>query len=312
MAAVRRQQTNVDYREVLHLMDVAKASSNADMIHYAVEEAITSAALLCRARMYREAEKLYRAVLEVEPEQTTALCNLGCIVERVGNDSMTAVKLFEQALQIEPNDMTCMINLARALFKMSSSVKQPRLLLRKVLARDPNNTGALVNLALLVLSEFMAATEEGRKSKEGQDAAELAETLFRQALKAAEFDNDRHAKGLVLGNLAALRRLAHHELEEAERLYYEAIVADPAHAVLRKNLGHLYYDMLQARAEHDDFEKRGRKPDEEPPARKRGAGARGQRQLGRAAEAQYRAGLSLCAASGGPRELRVELLVPPP
>ena len=145
----------IDALAVLDRLVQVASTGHQEIIDAHVPEPLEQCAELCRQSRFADAEKLYRAVLHYSPQNATALCNLGVIVERVHNNPIHAMHLYEQALKISGDqDTTCLIHLARVTYRTTSDISKPRGFLQKVLAIDPTHSGALSNMALLLLSEY--------------------------------------------------------------------------------------------------------------------------------------------------------------
>ncbi len=165
-----------------------------------------------------EAEKIYRRILEVYPEQPDALHLLGVLAFQVGQ-AAPALDLIRRALQAKPDFPEACNNLGNVL-KGTGALDQAEAAYRQAIALKPDYAEAHCNLALAL---------------KGQDRLEDAEASLRHALAL----HPRYVEALnSLGNvLHDLDRL-----EEAEAAYRQAIALKPGHAEAHYNLANTLRD----------------------------------------------------------------------
>ena len=226
---------------------------------------------MCKLKRYLDALEVYRAIVQYDEDNVTALVNMAIILERVLGDEVGAIERYEQVLKIDPNDVTCLTNYARASYRFSGGMKHARQLFRRALGLDPGNVTAATNLAVLYVAEN-AAENSG-----------MAEEMLRSVVDKAQ---DPHSKALALGNLAAVRHMVNGDAADAEQLYSAAITLEPSHALLRRNLALLL---------HEKFDECLKSYEEWIPSE---AATWGQR-----AEEQYRAAMAICEGLGGGRDV---------
>ena len=168
-----------------------------------------------RAGQWREAETLYRQVLDADPDQADALHLLGMLAHQRGDDA-EADRLIARALAVRPSSVPALANhgvVLRALGRDDEALAR----YEQALAIRPDHVDALFNRAVL-LSDI-GRVEEAVASYDGVLA--LA---------------PRHVEALYnRGNaLAALGRS-----EAAEASYRQALGARPGYADALCNLGGL-------------------------------------------------------------------------
>jgi tetratricopeptide (TPR) repeat protein len=158
---VSKDDEQVDASQVMERLVAVAATGRDDLLESQVLNVLDSCAELCRKGQYPDAERLYQTVLQYSPQNATALCNLGIIVEQVHDNPAHAAQLYNHALQASGDqDITCLIHLARVTYRITNNIAKPRGLLQRVLAIDPTHSAALSNMALLLLSEWVRSNKQ--------------------------------------------------------------------------------------------------------------------------------------------------------
>jgi len=158
---VSNDDEQVDASQVMERLVAVAATGRDDLLESQVLSVLDSCAELCRKGQYPDAERLYQTVLQYSPQNATALCNLGIIVEQVHDNPAHAAQLYKHALQASGDqDTTCLIHLARVTYRITNNIAKPRGLLQRVLAIDPTHSAALSNMALLLLSEWVRSNKQ--------------------------------------------------------------------------------------------------------------------------------------------------------
>ena len=151
-----------------------------------------------------EAERLYRSVLDQDPNQADALNLLGVIFQQSG-DLDQALGLFDRAMTAAPDLATVPFNKANAL-RDGGRPDEARRAYEAALAIDPGYPDALLNLGALL-----------------QESGDTAAAIERIAALLA-FNPDNAQAHYNLGKC----RQAQGRLEEAENAITTAITLDPA------------------------------------------------------------------------------------
>jgi len=165
---MRAQMNRAEKRRQKKIAEKAeKKSKSAQSTNFSSESQkliIDQAITHHSAGRLREAENIYRQVLQTKPNHPTALHNLGLIAHQVGeNDS--AVVLFRQFLAINPDSSEGYCNLGVALKKLNK-LEEAIDSYNKAIAIDPdfalahNNLGA----ALTILKKLEKAVESYNKA----------------------------------------------------------------------------------------------------------------------------------------------------
>jgi len=160
-----------------------------------------------------EAERLYLASLQIDPNFTEARNDLGLLQERQGRHD-EALAEFRRVVEIDPEFGEAFNNIGIVL-RGRGRADEAAEAFRRAIRASPEFAGAYSNLALLL---------EDRKEY-GE-----AETLLRQAVKRAPSDAD------IRSNLGALLHLVGRD-EEAVRELERATALDPRSASAFNNLG---------------------------------------------------------------------------
>lgn len=180
--------------------------------------------------LHDEAERAYEAALAVHPENSTALSNLGLVVERKA-DLARARILYTRAIEANPRSAYAHNNLGVLLHRQGMH-REALPLLQRAAELDPRLATAYANLARCHahLGEFAAAQEAFlRASRVGYDALdELRRELLdlETSLPKVYFDPKpffRLAEGLLPWD-EGLERLFQRAIHEPEALY-DALIA---------------------------------------------------------------------------------------
>ncbi len=179
-----------------------------------VFQVLGSAAERHQSGALEEAEKGYRTVLAVEPENTDALQLLGVLRHQQG-DNDEAIRLIKKALKRAPKSPQCHHNLA-SVFNALGRLDEAEKHFRKAIALDPDEAGFHANLGIVL----------GQKDRE-----EEAVACFEKALRA---DPKCPMANQELGGIW-LKRKHFDRAELYLRPYLECVPDDP---LATSNLGH--------------------------------------------------------------------------
>ena len=191
----------------------------ANGVAISVLQVLGSAADRHQTGALEEAEKGYRTVLAVEPENTDALQLLGVLRHQQG-DSNEAIRLIEKALKRDPDSPQCHHNLA-SVFNAIGRLDEAEKHFRKAVALDPDEALFHSNLGIAM----------GQKDRE-----EEAIECFEKALRA---DPKWPAANRELGGIW-LRREHYEKAERYLRAYLECGDEDP---LVTSNLGFVLQQM---------------------------------------------------------------------
>ena len=203
----------------------------------------------------REAEALYRQILEVNPDHSEALHLLGVLALQADHGD-EAIRLMERSLELNPSNASALNNLGQA-FESLGRLDDAMAVYRKAIAVVPDFVEAQSNLgdALMVEGkpeEAIACYESVLKSH--PDEPEALNTLgtalaslgkqkdaiahFRHALEIAPEDP------VILTNLGNALQ-ADGKPEEAVHAFKRALATDPDFVEAQYNLGVAYHDQNQ-------------------------------------------------------------------
>lgn len=138
--------------------------------------------LALQRKDYEAAEKAYRAVLEIQPDNALALNNLAWVTGQLKKDG--AIAYAEKANQISPNQPAFMDTLAMLLADRKEYTKAVELQL-KALELQPSNAVMRLNLAKI----YIKAGDNARAKSELEALAKLGEKFHAQAEVAAMLKN---------------------------------------------------------------------------------------------------------------------------
>ena len=116
-----------------------------------IEEIFIDAVKLQQNDDYNEAEKLYKKILNINPEVTGVHYNLGLIFQKI-NKSKKAINSYLRALEIDPNYINAYINMGN-IYRESDETKNTINCYEKALSLDPNNEVVLYNLGSVFLEK---------------------------------------------------------------------------------------------------------------------------------------------------------------
>jgi protein O-GlcNAc transferase len=183
-----------------------------------------------QAGRLKEAEALYRQILQDDPQQPDALHLLGIVALQTGRND-AAVPLIRQALTLKPRWAEAYNNVGLAL-QGQGRMEEAAVAYRQALELDPQLVDAHTNLGLLLLEQHQA----------GEAVTALQ--------RAVALNPDSAQAHYNFGNAqAGLGRFA-----EAMMAYQQAVKLEPDHADAYNNLGlafhaHKRYDEAQAALE---------------------------------------------------------------
>lgn len=214
-----------------------------------------------RAGKWTEAERAWRALLEVDRDDARAWTNLGVTLNRQ-NRSAEALNAWDQAIAIDPNIAGPYFNRGLTLVRIGSYAEAVSPL-RRALLIEPGNDGARRSLAVaLVGSErFREATREIAQllARAPRDAGllELAAQSFMRQHRYAEaalvlrqrLDLSDTTSQLWAQYGDALDGSA--RTPEAAEAYLKAVEINPESTLIRYGLGYLYWKLYR----YDDAER---------------------------------------------------------
>jgi len=196
---------------------MAKKQSKSQ--HLSIDQAIPLAIRLHQDGEVKDAEILYRSVLEAIPDHPDALHFLGILMHQTGH-SEAGIKLVTKALAVNPEYTDAHNNLGN-IYKQLGHLDNAIQAYRKVLALDCKHADALNNLGIVLKDQ-------------GQYQESIA--LFNQVI---ELDPDNSDVYQNLGNVYRQQQL----LPAAISMYRKAIALRPYNAEAYKYLSHTLYLM---------------------------------------------------------------------
>ena len=172
-----------------------------------IAEAIKLAAALHQNGEREDAEKLYRRILEVEPDQPDALNFLGVLTFQQG-DAGEAIRLIRRSIEVAPDLADARNNLGNIL-RSQGQLEEACQEYQRAVELDPENAGSRHNYAC-------ALTAEGRYEK--------ALEHFLKAIDLIPQHTDAYRRA---GQILYLQG----RLEEAVHLYRQWLKQDPDHPI---------------------------------------------------------------------------------
>jgi tetratricopeptide (TPR) repeat protein len=169
------------------------------------------------AEQYAKAEKEYRDVLRLAPEDPVALRHLGIIYLDQGQ-FLQAYPLLKKSVELQPDDPEIQLKLGTILLS-SGAYADARDAAQQVLDKQPGNEQALLLLA-----------DASRKPEDIEDARKLIQSL-------REKDQDRAYYHLALGSLD----LRQNDQARAESEFKAALNLDPKSIEANAALGSFYW-----------------------------------------------------------------------
>jgi Flp pilus assembly protein TadD/capsular polysaccharide biosynthesis protein len=183
----------------------------------AAEAALAAAMRRHRAGRFREAEALYRRILEARPDHPEALHLLGVVMHQTGR-SDAAVEFIGKAIALDPGHANAHANLGVALAALGK-LDAAATAYRKASALDPNHAEAHYNLGVALA---------------GQGKLDDAVAAYRKAIALEPGHGEAHTN---LGT--ALKDQG--KLDEAVASYRKALTCNPNLAEAHSNLGNALY-----------------------------------------------------------------------
>lgn len=105
---------------------------------------------------YNKCIELYEKVLEMEPENITALNGLGYVLACLNKDLTRALMLSKRALDISPNSSACLDTLGWVYFKLGL-LEESENFLRKALEKDSSSEEIIEHLKMIQASRDESA-----------------------------------------------------------------------------------------------------------------------------------------------------------
>jgi predicted O-linked N-acetylglucosamine transferase (SPINDLY family) len=234
--------------------------SSAGFPTIAVVRAIEAAMAHHQAGRLADAERLYREVLRVQPENIDALHLLGVLAGQTGHADL-AIEMIERASRAQPRNPVFLENLGLA-YRVAGKLEDAERVLRESLALAPANAktwselGRVLHaLGNLTDAEFAlgqaVAQQPGSAETHFNHANVLkemgrpveAQRSYAMALSLQpSFPECHNNHGIVLAELG--------RTNEAERSYRIALALRPTHALAWNNLGNL----LRETGRHEEAE----------------------------------------------------------
>ena len=226
---------------------VLSAGSSSRDVQRRLQEALRYAVEHHNAGRLDQAEDLYREILEIEPENPSALHLLGVIAHQVG-DSEAAFPLIQQAIRTTPNYAEAHADLG-LVFNALGRVDEAIVSYKRAVAIKPNNAVAHNNLgnALFSIGEFENALESYRRAIVEHPAyakahSSLGLVLHRLARSKEAIAHCSKAVDLDPTNPDTLCNLGlalqgDRKLEGAIECFQKALKLDPENPEVLNNLG---------------------------------------------------------------------------
>jgi tetratricopeptide (TPR) repeat protein len=208
-----------------------------------------------QAGRLREAEQLYRTILDRQPGHFVALINLSNTLRAAGNID-AAISMARQAISLNGGVAVAHVNLAGALIE-NGRFDEAIAAARRAIAINPNIAEAHVNLAnaLTETREYDAAITAARQAIAlNQNLPEAHYNLANALIANGQLDDAiaayRHAIALRPRYPQALSNLANAFVEQRQpddaiAAAQQAIAIHPAYAQARVNLGNALVDKDQ-------------------------------------------------------------------
>ena len=179
----------------------------------------------------KEAQNLYNKILEIDPNHSQTLNNLGIIFQVLG-ENQKAKECYEKATEIDSNHANAHNNLG-VIFKKLGENQKAKNCFEKVIKINPNYADAHYNLGVIF-----------KELGENQKAKECYK-------KATEIDSNHANAHNNLGNLF-------NDLEEnqkAKECYEKVIKINPNQAGAHNNLGNIFNELRENQKAKNCFEK---------------------------------------------------------
>jgi tetratricopeptide (TPR) repeat protein len=218
------------YRQLMFALAlVAIASAGCSKKAPTKDELLSQGKDAFAANQYDKAEKAYREVLGLSPDDPVALRQLGFIYNDQGQ-LLQAYPLLKKAAELQPEDLELQLKLG-ALLLSGGEQTQARDAALQVLEKEPGREDALLLLA-----------DASRTPEDVEDARKLIES-------SREKDQDRAGYHLALG-LLDLRR---NDQAAAESEFKAALNLDPKSSTANAALSALYWSRNDLKAAEQGF-----------------------------------------------------------
>jgi FkbM family methyltransferase len=190
----------------------------------AVEELLRQGLTHFGAGQYADAERLYQAALETDPDNPDALHLLGLVAGKTGEPNK-AIQLIQRAISGNPTTAFFHLNLGNA-YRTTGNFIEATDCYRQAMSLDPNFAEAHGNMGDILV-------ETGRLTE--------AMTCYREAVEIKPAFANAHNN---MGNLFARQG----DLKSASDCYRLATQHDPLHADAYSNLGYTLTDLREFEA----------------------------------------------------------------
>ena len=201
-----------------------KSANQLHQVPFDANSIIESALQLQKTGKLREAEKLYRRVLQQQPDNADAWHLLGMALYSLGQLD-ESIECLQCTLTLTPNQPAVLANLG-AVYRAADNLDEARRVLEQSVVFQPDSFKARTNLGAVYM-------EQGR-AKEAESQLGFALSLNPEAVEAK----------MNLGNLWQKQE----RYREAEQIYRGLIQRQPNNALLFNNLG----ESLRQQGQMDD------------------------------------------------------------
>jgi protein O-GlcNAc transferase len=223
------------------------------MSEVTIQQAFDLAIQHHQAGRLKEAESIYRQILNVAPRDAESLHQLGLIAHQVGRNDI-AVNLIVQATTHNPADSSAFSNLGK-IFREMGLLDKAIAACHKAISLRPDNEAAHNNLgialaengqiqegivayrqALMLRPDFVEASCNLAAALVGNDQLDEAIALYRQVIAGnPDYPYAHYNLGSILH--------AKGELHEAEAAYRQAVALKPDYTEAFNNLSNTLRDM---------------------------------------------------------------------
>jgi tetratricopeptide (TPR) repeat protein len=218
------------YRQLMFALAlVAIASAGCSQKEPTKDERLSQAKDAFAANQYDKAEKAYRDVLRLAPDDPAALRQLGFIYHDQGQ-ILQAYPLLKKAAELQPEDLELQLKLGTTLLSGGDQA-QARDAALQVLEKQPGQEEALLLLA-----------DASRTPEDIEDARKLIQS-------SREKDQDRAGYHLALGML----HLHQNDQAAAESEFKAALNLDPKSSSANAALGALYWSRNELKSAGQAF-----------------------------------------------------------
>jgi tetratricopeptide (TPR) repeat protein len=221
MTSVLKNKISPRFRQLAFVLPLlAIASFGCAKEEDSKEQRLSRANDYLAAEQYDKAEKEYREVLRLAPEDPAALRQLGIVYVSQGQ-LLQAYPLLKKSLELQPDDPEIQLKLGTILLS-SGAYADARDAAQQVLDKQPGNEQALLLFA-----------DASRKPEDIEDARKLIQSLREKDEK----DQDRAYYHLALG----LLDLRQNDQARAESEFKAALNLDPRSIEANAALGSFYW-----------------------------------------------------------------------